>query len=134
MHLEKIFNSVSVVSGIIGGGAAYWLGGWDTLLWTLLTFIILDYVTGVIKGIYQKNLSSEISFRGLLKKVVIIIMVVVANSLQKLLGDSVPLREIVIVFYIANEGISLLENSAVLLPDMPEGLKNVLLSLRDKGK
>jgi len=130
--LDKIFNDVSVIAGIAGGAAAYFLGGWDTLLWTLVTFIALDYVTGVIKGIYTKTLSSGTSFRGLLKKIVIIILVVVANSLQRLLGDSVPIREVVIVFYIANEGISLLENAAVILPDMPEGLRDVLLSLRDK--
>lgn len=130
--MDKLFNDISVIFGLVGGALAYFLGGWDTLLWTLITFIALDYITGVIKGIYTKTLSSGTSFRGLLKKIVIIILVVVANSLQRLLGDSVPVREVVIVFYIANEGISLLENAAVILPDMPEKLKEVLLNLRDR--
>ena len=129
--MEKMFNNISIVAGIFGGIFSYIFGGWDTLLWTLVIFITLDYITGVLKGIYTKELSSDISFKGLIKKIVIIIMIVVANTLQRLLGDSIPIRETVIVFYIVNEGISLLENAAVLLPNMPDKLKDVLLQLRD---
>ena len=129
--MEKMFNNISIVAGIFGGIFSYIFGGWDTLLWTLVIFITLDYITGVLKGIYTKELSSDISFKGLIKKIVIIIMIVVANTLQRLLGDSIPIRETVIVFYIVNEGISLLENAAVIMPDMPEEIKNVLLQLRE---
>ena len=132
--MDKLFNDISIVAGITGGALGYIFGGWDTLLWTLIIFITLDFITGILKGIYTKALSSDISFKGLIKKIVIIIMVVVANTLQNLLGNSIPARETVIVFYIVNEGISLLENAAVIMPDMPEQLKNILLQLRNKNK
>lgn len=128
--MEKLFNGISVMFSVIGGGVAYIFGGWDMLLWTLLVFIMLDYVTGILKGIYTKTLSSGMSFKGLLKKIEILILVVVANTVQILLGGSVPVREIVITFYIANEGISILENAAVILPDMPPKLKEILLQIR----
>lgn len=130
--MDKLFNDISIAAGIVGGALGYIFGGWDTLLWTLIVFIALDFITGVLKGIYTKELSSDKSFKGLIKKIIIIIMIVVANTLQKLLGNSIPIRETVIVFYIVNEGISLLENAAVIMPDMPEELKNVLLQLRSK--
>ena len=128
--MEKMLNAISVAVGVVGGMLTYLYGGFDTLLITLLIFIALDYITGIIKGIYTKSLSSEISFKGLLKKIMILIVVSVSNVLQHLLNGAVPLREIVIMFYVANEGISLLENAAVLLPNMPDKLKEVLLQLR----
>ena len=75
-------------------------------------------------------MSSKIGFKGLLKKVTILVIVALANVVQQLTGDNVAIREIVIVFYIANEGISVLENAAVVLPNMPDRLKDILLQLR----
>lgn len=128
--MEKIFNWISVVLGIVGGYISHWLGGWDVLLRTIVFLAILDYVTGLIKGIYLKRLSSEIGFKGLLKKIVMFIVIAVAFVIQELIGGTIPLREVVIMFYIANEGISLLENAAIFVP-IPEKLKDVLLQLRD---
>ncbi len=128
--MDKIFNAASVITGILGGLAAALFGTWDKLMWALLILMILDYVTGIIKGIYMKRLSSDIGFKGLLKKVVILVIVALSHVVQELTGDNIAIREIVVMFYIANEGISILENAAVLLPNMPEGLKNVLLQLR----
>lgn len=130
-RMEKIFNWMSIVFGAIGGVCAYLLGGWDVMLKTIVFLAVVDYATGIIKGIYKKNLSSEIGFEGLLKKVMMFLLIAVAFSVQGLLGGKIPLREIVIMFYIANEGLSLLENAAVLLP-VPDKLKDVLLQLRDK--
>lgn len=101
------------------------------LLKTIVFLAAVDYVTGIIKAVYTGVLSSEIGFRGLLKKIVMFIVIASAFSIQELMGNTVPLREIVIMFYIANEGLSLLENAAVFIP-IPEGLKNVLLQLREK--
>ena len=131
--MEKLFNNASIIFGAIGGVAVYFLGGWDTLLITIFTLIILDYITGVIKGIYLKKLSSAIGFKGILKKVVICILIAFAYTIQKAMNDAIPLREITIMFFIANEGISLLENAAVMIP-VPEKLKEVLLQLRDKSE
>lgn len=88
-------------------------------------------ITGVIKGIYTKKLSSETGFKGLLKKIVMFIVIAVSFSIQELIGNTIPLREVVIMFYICNEALSLLENAAVFVP-IPDKLKDVLIQLRDK--
>lgn len=129
--MEKLFNWISIVFGAAGGVLSYWLGGWDVLLKTIVFLAIADYITGWIKGIYTKQLSSEIGFKGLLKKIVMFIVIAVSFVIQGLIGGTIPLREVVIMFYIANEGLSLLENAAVFTP-IPDKLKNVLLQLRDK--
>ena len=131
--MEKYFNNVSVVFSVVGGGLAWLFGGWDILLWTLVGFIILDYLTGLAKGWKTKTLSSETGFEGLIKKMMILTLVVMANFLQKLIGEAVPIREIVILFFISNEGISLLENAALFI-DIPPQLKDALLQIRDKDK
>ena len=128
--MDKIFNILSIAAGIIGGITASLLGAWDTILWALIILMLLDYITGIIKAIYMKTLSSNIGFRGLLRKISILVIVVLANVLQVLIGGNAAVREMVIMFYIANEGISILENTAAILPNMPESLKNVLLQLR----
>jgi len=129
--MEKLFNWISVVFGLIGGVFTYWLGGWDVMLKTIVFLAVVDYVTGIIKGIYTKSLSSEIGFKGLLKKIVVFIIIAVAFAMQNLMNNTIPLREVVIMFYIANEALSLLENAAIFIP-IPQKLKDVLLQLRDK--
>lgn len=128
--MDKLFNQLSIIIGVIGGVLTYWLGGWDVLLKTIVFLAIADYATGWIKGIYLKMLSSEIGFRGLLKKIVMFIVIAAAFEIQELVGGTIPLREVVIMFYIANEGLSLLENAAIFVP-VPDKLKNVLLQLRE---
>ena len=96
----------------------------------LIIIMVLDYASGLIKAVYTGTMSSKIGFKGLLKKVTILVIVALANVVQQLTGDNVAIREIVIVFYIANEGISVLENAAVVLPNMPDRLKDILLQLR----
>lgn len=129
--MDKLFNWISIVVGFVGGFLSYWLGGWDILIKTIVFMAVVDYITGIIKAVYLKELSSEIGFKGLLKKIVMFIVIVVAFVIQQLIGGTVPLREVVIMFYIANESLSLLENAAIFVP-IPDKLKNVLLQLRDK--
>ena len=132
--MDKLFNWISVAVGIFGGVFAWAFGAWDKLLCALITLIILDYITGLLKGWYTKRLSSEIGFKGIAKKIVILVMVVTANVLQTVIGDKVMLREIVIMFFIANEGLSLLENCAEINGNkIPQKLKDVLLQLRGNG-
>lgn len=130
--MDKLFNWISIVFGLIGGVLSYWLGGWDVLLKTIVFLAVVDYITGVIKGIYTKSLSSETGFKGLLKKIVMFIVIAVSFSIQGLIGNTIPLREIVIMFYICNEALSLLENAAVFVP-IPDRMKDVLIQLRDNG-
>ena len=101
------------------------------MLKTIVTLAILDYATGWIKGIYNKRMSSEIGFRGILKKALMFIVIALSFKIQQLIGGTIPLREVVIMFYICNEALSLLENAAEFIP-IPEKLKEILLQLRDK--
>jgi len=127
--MTKSFNWISVAFAAIGGAAAYLMGGWDKWAVALIALIVIDYVTGVVKAIYNKQLSSEIGFKGICKKVLILCVVALAVVLQREMG--LPIREVTICFYIANEGISLIENVAEIIP-IPEKLKDILLQLRDK--
>lgn len=131
--MDKIFNWTSTVIGIVGGFFVAIFGQWDSILWALLVIMLLDYLTGVIKAIYTKTMSSEIGFKGLLKKITILIIVALSNVLQQITGDNVAIREIVIMFYVANEGISVLENVAVIYPRMPKGIKDILFQIRDSN-
>lgn len=131
--MEKLFNKISIPVGMFGGVLAHLLGGWDMLLKTIVLLAVADYATGVIKGVYTKTLSSETGFQGLLKKILMFIVIAVAYAIQLLLGNNIPLREIVITFYICNEALSLLENAAMFIP-IPEKLKDVLLQLRDSNE
>ena len=129
--MDKLFNWFSIVFGFVGGFFSYWLGGWDVLLKTIVFLAVVDYITGLIKAVYLKQLSSEIGFKGLLKKIVMFIVIAVSFSIQELIGNTIPLREVVIMFYICNEALSLLENAAVFVP-IPDKLRDVLIQLRDK--
>lgn len=130
--IEKLFNNVSVFGGVIGGLLVSFLGGYDYILKALLALVILDYVTGIMKAIKTKTLSSEVGFVGIMRKIVIFIVVGSAVIFQGAIGDKVPLREMTIVFYIVNEGISLLENASEFVP-LPEKLKETLIQIRNKG-
>ena len=129
--MEKMFNWISIIGAFVGGFFAKLFGGYDTILQAVICLVILDYITGIIKGIYLKKLSSDIGFKGILKKVTIFIVIALAVVIQKLIGNAVAIREIVIMFFVCNEALSLLENAAVLIP-VPEALKNILLQLREK--
>ena len=128
--MDKLFNSISIITGVVSGVVAALFGSYDKVMCTLVILMVLDYIAGVIKAVYTKSLSSEIGFKGLLKKIAMLVIVALANTIQNLMGGNVAVREIVIMFYIANEGISILENAAVILPQMPDKLKDILLQLR----
>lgn len=128
--MEKIFNISSIIIGLIGGSMGYLFGGFDVLVVTLLSMTVFDYITGVLNAYLQKKLSSEIGFKGIVKKVMIYIVVACSVLLNRLLGGELPLRETVIAFFIANEGLSLLENVSPYMP-IPDSLKRALLQLRE---
>lgn len=131
--LMKDFNSLSIGISIIGGFCIGFLGGMDNLLHALLFMIVLDFLTGLIKSIANKRLSSQVGAIGIAKKVMTLLIVAVAVEVEMLIGQAIPLREIVILFYLSNEGISLLENVSEFLP-ISDKLKDYFLQLRDKDK
>ena len=109
--MEKMFNFISVIGGLVGGFIVSLFGGWDVMLYTILLFAILDYFTGILKAVYKKELSSAIGFKGIVKKIMVFVVIAVAYNVQRMTGDTIPLREIVIVFFICNEALSILENN-----------------------
>ncbi len=129
--MEKLFNSISIAAGIIGGVLSYTFGVFDVVMVTLLVLMGVDYATGIIKAIYNKELSSYIGWRGLLKKVMTLCVVALSNTIEHLLGGGVAIRDIVIMFYAANEGLSIIENAAAVITVIPEPLKEVLMQLRE---
>ena len=129
--MEKLFNFVSVIGGIVGGALIALLGGWDQLIVSLIILMILDYITGVLQSIYNKELSSKIGFKGLLKKVLILCVVAVSVVIEKDLGVQ-AIREVVIMFFACNEGISVLENATKMGIPLPKKLQDVLLQIKDK--
>lgn len=130
--MNKYFNDISIVFGLVGGFVCNFLGSWDLLLKSIIILMVLDYVTGLLKSIYNKKLSSEVGFKGIIKKIIIFIVISTAYVIQCLLGEEIPLREITILFFIANEGISLIENASEFVP-IPEKLKDVLIQIRKEG-
>ena len=130
IEIEKWFNTVSIVGGIVGGFLCQWLGGWDVIIKALIMLVVLDYVTGVLKAIYTKTLSSEVGFKGLIRKIIIFIVIATAVIIQMVVGNVIPLREVTITFFLCNEGISLLENASEFVP-IPDKLKDTLIQLRD---
>lgn len=129
--LQKMIEHLHILLGIGFGIISHYLGGWDMMLKTILLFVILDFLTGWLKSVYSKTLSSETGFKGLIRKLVIFIVITVANILQKLLNNKIPLRETMLMFYIINEALSIIENASYFIP-IPEKLKNVLLQLNQK--
>jgi toxin secretion/phage lysis holin len=127
--MDKLFNWFSIIAGCVGGFIAAFFGGWDILLKAIVIVVVLDYITGIIKAIALKQLSSQIGFRGLLKKVLIFIVIAAANVVQWFAAEEIALREIVIMFFLSNEILSLLENAAIFIP-IPPKLKEILLQLR----
>lgn len=117
---------------VIGGFVGWFLGGVDGLLYALVAFVAIDYITGVMCAITDKRLSSEIGFRGIFKKVLIFVLVGIGNIVDtQLVGNGSVLRTAVIFFYLSNEGISILENSAHLGLPIPQKLKDILEQLKE---
>lgn len=132
---EKAVMWIKGAIAALGGAAAYLWGPWDALINALIALVALDYVTGVICAAANKRLSSEIDFKGLIKKAVIFALVAVAGVADKVIpATNQAIRAAVILFYIANEAISILENAAELGLPVPEKLKAVLIKTKGEDK
>ena len=131
MKWDKIASGVIAVFGTL---VNYLWGGWDMALRTLILFMALDYILGVICGTVDKNLSSQIAFKGVFKKVAILAVITVAVSLDNVVNAEGMVRSLVLFFYIGLEGISILENSAKLGVPIPDCLKDALIQLQEGNK
>jgi len=131
--MKEFWNTIQLIFTAIGGWLGWFLGGCDGLLYALIAFVAIDYITGVMCAVIDHRLSSEVGFKGIFKKVMIFLLVGVANILDvQVIGTGCVLRTAVIFFYISNEGVSLLENAAYLGLPVPEKIKTVLKQLHDR--
>ena len=133
--MKEFWNSIQFVFTAVGGWLGYFLGGCDGLLYALIAFVVIDYITGIMCAIINQTLSSEVGFKGICRKVFIFLLVGIANILDmQVIGSGCVLRTAVIFFYLSNEGVSILENAAFLGLPVPEKIKIVLEQLHDRSE
>ena len=133
--MKEFWTSVQVVFTAIGGWLGWFLGGCDGLMYALIAFVVVDYITGIMCALVDKKLSSEVGFKGICKKVLIFLLVGMANILDvNIIGSGSVLRTAAIFFYLSNEGVSLLENAAHLGLPVPNAMKEVLQQLHDRAE
>lgn len=131
--IDLIWTKIQVAVTALGGWIGYAVGGVDGLMTALIVLMALDYITGIMCAIVDKQLSSSIGFKGIFKKMLIIMLVGVAHIVDlHVVGSHEALRSAVICFYLSNEGVSVLENASRLGLPIPEKLKAVLSQLHDK--
>ena len=133
--MKEFWNVVQAVFAALGGWLGWFLGGCDGLIYALVAFVVIDYITGVMCAITDKTLSSSVGFRGICRKVLIFLLVGIANILDtNVIGTGSVLRTAAIFFYISNEGVSLLENAAHLGLPVPGAVKDVLEQLHNRAE
>ena len=133
--MKEFWNLVQMGFAACGGWLGYFLGGCDGLLYALLVFVVLDYITGVMCAIADHKLSSNVGFKGGCRKVLIFVLVGMGHLLDTLVfGEVGVLRTAIIFFYMSNEGLSLVENASYLGLPVPEKLKKVLEQLHDHDR
>lgn len=133
--MKEFWNTIQLVFAAVGGWLGYFLGGCDGLLYALIAFVAIDYITGVMCAISDKTLSSEVGFKGICRKVLIFLLVGIGHIVDvQVIGSGGVLRTAVIFFYLSNEGVSLIENAAHLGLPVPDKLKAVLEQLHDRAE
>lgn len=133
--MKEFWNTIQFILAAIGGWLGWFLGGCDGLLFALIAFVVVDYITGVMCAVGDKKLSSEVGFKGICRKVLIFLLVGISNILDvQVIGTGSILRTAVIFFYISNEGVSLLENAGHLGLPIPEKMYAVLAQLHDRAE
>jgi toxin secretion/phage lysis holin len=133
--LKDIVTTFQLVFTAIGGYIGWFLGGLDGLLYALVAFVVLDYITGVMLAALEKKLSSDIGFKGIFRKVLIFMLVGIGHIIDcYIIEKGGAIRTAVIFFYLSNEGLSILENAALVGLPIPEKLKGILLELKEDGK
>lgn len=133
--MKEFWNMTQLAFAAVGGWLGWFLGGCDGLLYALIAFAVIDYITGIMCAIYDKNLSSSVGFKGICKKVLIFAIVGIGHIIDaQVIGTGSVLRTAVIFFYISNEGVSLIENAGHLGLPIPAKLKAVLEQLHDRAE
>lgn len=133
--MSKIQIIIDSIAGAVGAVLGFMYGEVNGLFWALIAFMALDYITGVIVAVIEKRLSSEVGFRGLAKKFLILVFVAVGHIADTyILGGTPAAMSAVMLFYIANEGISIIENAAALGLPVPKKLNNIMEQIKNKSE
>lgn len=133
--MKELWSTVQLAFAAVGGWLGWFLGGCDGLLYALLAFTVIDYITGVFCAISDKKLSSAVGFRGICRKLLIYLLVGIAHILDvNIIGSGSVLRTAAIFFYLSNEGVSLLENATHLGLPIPTQIKAVLEQLHNRAE
>lgn len=133
--MKELWNGIQIAVTVAGGWLGFLLGDLDGLLYALLVFVVIDYLTGILCAVLERGLSSEVGFRGIFKKVVIFALVGVGHVLDAhVLGQGSVIRTAVVFFYLSNEGVSILENAAHIGLPVPEKLRDILAQLHDESE
>ena len=128
--MKDVIHTIQIIFTTIGAYIGWFLGGFDGLLYALVAFVVLDYITGLMVAILEKRLSSSIGFKGIFKKVLIFIFVGIGHIIDfYILQNGSAVRTAVIFFYLSNEGLSIVENAAKIGLPVPESLKKVFTEL-----
>ncbi|WP_373898817.1 holin family protein [Haloimpatiens sp. FM7315] len=132
--MKNTIKYVQMFFTAVGGYIGYFLGGVDGFMYALITFVVIDYLTGLMVAVLEKKLSSEVGFRGIFKKVLIFVFVGIGNIVDvHLIKNGSAIRTATIFFYVSNEGISIIENSAKIGLPVPKKLQDILAQL-NKGE
>ena len=133
--MSKIQIIIDSIAGAVGAVLGFMYGEVTGLFWALIAFMALDYITGVVVAIIEKRLSSEVGFRGLAKKFLILVFVAVGHIADTyILGGTPAAMSAVMLFYMANEGISIIENAAALGLPVPKKLKDIMVQLKKESE
>ena len=133
--MSKIQIIIDSIAGAVGAVLGFMYGEVNGLFWALIAFMALDYITGVIVAVIEKRLSSEVGFRGLAMKFLILVFVAVGHiSDTYILGGTPAAMSAVMLFYIANEGISIIENAAALGLPVPKKLTSIMEQIKNKSE
>ena len=128
--MKEVSNSVFAV---LCTGLVYLLGGLDVALTCLLIAIVLDYISGIIRAFIKKDLSSRIGFKGIVKKVSILLIVMLAVLIDRVTGETGAIRTLVIYYFVANEGLSVVENLGQAGVPIPQSIKKALKALKKEN-
>ncbi len=132
--MKNIIEIIQCVFASIGGFLGWYLGGVDGFMYSLVTFVVIDYLTGLMVAVVEHKLSSEIGFRGIFKKVLIFALVGIGHMIDfYVFKNGSAIRTAVLFFYLSNEGISILENSSKIGLPIPETLKDILEQLKKEN-
>lgn len=132
-YTKSMKEVIQSILAVISTGLIYLLGGFDIALSCLLLAIVLDYISGMFKAFITKQVSSKVGFKGILKKVAILLVVMLAVLVDRVTGETGAIRTLVIYYFVANEGLSILENLGQADVPIPQSIKKALKALKKES-